>query len=226
MSIAENLKRVLQEIAQATTAAQRPNDAVKLIAVSKTKPIADVRAAMQAGQIDFGENKVQEMVEKQAALPDVRWHMIGNLQRNKVKYIAPFVYLIHSIDDERLLAEVDRQAKLHGRIVNCLLQINISDEEQKGGFDEAEAEALLAQIGKFPNVRILGLMGMAAFTDDLTIVQSQFERLARAKASFQKWNGPQVEITELSMGMSGDFATAIAAGSTMVRIGGSIFGYR
>ncbi len=226
MGIAENLNRVRKEIAQATTAAHRLPDAVKLIAVSKTKPIADVRAAMEAGQVDFGENKVQEMVEKQAAIPQAQWHMIGSLQRNKVKYIVPFVHLIHSIDDERLLAEVDRQGQLHGRIVNCLLQINISDEDQKGGFTESEAEVLLSQIQKFPNVCILGLMGMAAFTDDLTIVQAQFERLAKAKASFQKWNGPQVQLTELSMGMSGDFETAINAGSTMVRIGGSIFGTR
>lgn len=226
MGIAENLQSVRADIAAAARAANRNPADVQLIAVSKTRPVTDVLRAMEAGQMDFGENKVQEMVEKHAAVPTARWHMIGSLQRNKVKYIAEFVHLIHSVDSERLLAEIDRQAQLHGRRIDCLLQINISDEDQKGGFSEAEAEAVLRAIDRFPSVTVCGLMGMAAFTDDQALIRSQFERLAAARTRLEAFVGPRISMTTLSMGMSGDYALAIAAGATMVRIGSSIFGTR
>lgn len=226
MGIAENLQSVRADIAAAARAADRNPADVQLIAVSKTRPVTDVLRAMEAGQMDFGENKVQEMVEKHDAVPTARWHMIGSLQRNKVKYIAEFVHLIHSVDSERLLAEIDRQAQLHGRRIDCLLQINISDEDQKGGFSEAEAEAVLRAIDRFPSVTVRGLMGMAAFTDDQALIRSQFERLAAARTRLEAFVGPLISMTTLSMGMSGDYALAIAAGATMVRIGSSIFGTR
>lgn len=226
MQISKNLAEALAEIKQVENAHHRPTGAVKLIAVSKTKPIALVREAAAAGQVDFGENKVQELVEKNEAFPDLHWHMIGSLQRNKVKYIAPFIHLIHSVDSERLLAEINKQAGKVGRTISCLLQINISDEDQKGGFTETEAEAVLKAIGKFPHIHIEGLMGMAEFTDDKQVIQTQFKRLRNASMRFQEFNGPQIEMKELSMGMSGDFEIAIAEGATMVRIGSAIFGTR
>jgi PLP dependent protein len=226
MGIPENLNLVKAEIAAAALAAGRSADAVQLIAVSKTKPIGDVRLAMTTGQLDFGENKVQELVEKHAALPHARWHMIGALQRNKVRQIIPFIHLIHSVDSERLLAEIDRQAGLHNRQVDCLLQINISDEDQKGGLTEDEAEEILKHITNYPHVHIKGIMGMAEFTDDATVISAQFKRLAIGRARFDAYAGPQVAMQELSMGMSGDFESAIREGSTMVRVGSSIFGGR
>lgn len=224
--ISEQLAELKEEIAAAAKAAGRAPAAVRLIAVSKTKPIDLIEEAVAAGQRDFGENRVQELVTKQAALPDLQWHMIGSLQRNKVKYIAPFVHLIHSIDSERLLREVDKQGEKHNRRIDCLLQINISDEPQKGGFEEAEASSLLQRIAEFPHVRILGLMGMAEFTADMDVVRVQFARLRRCSEAFRAYEGAQVLMQELSMGMSGDFPVAIAEGATMVRVGSRIFGYR
>ncbi len=226
MGIAENLLAVKQKISAAAVAAGRESGAVKLIAVSKTYPVDAVQAAIAAGQVDFGENRVQEVVEKHAALPNVNWHLIGTLQRNKVRQIAAFVHLIHSVDSEKLLEEINRQAELHHRVIDCLLQINISHEEQKSGMDESEADELLARISQFRHVRILGLMGMAAFTDDKSLISSQFQSLAATRARLRIHEGPRVELRELSMGMSGDFELAIAAGATMVRIGSSIFGHR
>ncbi|MBK9451390.1 MAG: YggS family pyridoxal phosphate-dependent enzyme [Bacteroidetes bacterium] len=226
MGIAENLLAVKQKISAAAVAAGRESGAVKLIAVSKTYPVDAVQAAIAAGQVDFGENRVQEVVEKHAALPNVNWHLIGTLQRNKVRQIAGFVHLIHSVDSEKLLEEINRQAELHHRVIDCLLQINISHEEQKSGMDESEADELLARISQFRHVRILGLMGMAAFTDDKSLISKQFQSLAATRARLRIHEGPRVELRELSMGMSGDFELAIAAGATMVRIGSSIFGHR
>jgi pyridoxal phosphate enzyme (YggS family) len=226
MGIPENLNLVKAEIAAAAVAAGRPANAVLLIAVTKTKPIGDVRLAMTTGQLDFGENKVQELVEKHAALPEARWHMIGALQRNKVRQIIPFIHLIHSVDSERLLAEIYRQAGLHNRQVDCLLQINISDEDQKGGLTEGEAEEILQQITNYPNVHIKGVMGIGEFTDDATVISAQFKRLAAARSRFEAFVGPQIVMQDLSMGMSGDFESAIQAGSTRVRVGSSIFGGR
>ncbi len=226
MQISENLTKALSEIQQVEQAHHRLRGSVKLIAVSKTKPLSSVKEAAAAGQVDFGENKVQELVEKHEAFPDLHWHMIGSLQRNKVKYIAPFIHLIHSVDSERLLREIDKQAAKVDRKISCLLQVNISDEAQKGGFTEAEAEAVLKNIDQFPFIQINGLMGMAEFTDDKGLIQSQFKRLRIASERFQALNGPQIELKELSMGMSGDFEIAIAEGATMVRIGSAIFGHR
>lgn len=226
MPIPENLAWAKSDIKKQAKLANRDPESVKLIAVSKTKPISAVQIAEKAGQIDFGENKVQELVEKHEALPHLQWHMIGSLQRNKVKYIAPFVHLIHSVDSEKLLREIEQQAAKIDRKINCLLQINISNEEQKGGFEEADAENLLSRISEFPHIQILGLMGMAEFTEDETVIQKQFKRLRKASEAFRSLEGEQIKMQELSMGMSGDYTIAIAEGATMVRIGSSIFGDR
>lgn len=226
MDIAENLHRVREAITQATLRAGRQPGEVRLVAVSKTQPLSAIQAAIAAGQLDFGENRVQELVEKQKALPHVRWHMIGTLQRNKVRQIAGFIHLIHSIDSERLLEEVNRQATIHGRVIDGLLQINISGEDQKGGMGVGDVERLLSRIQDFPSVRILGLMGMAELTDDMATVQRQFRQLALARTRLLGLEGPQATLKELSMGMSGDYAEAIAEGATLVRIGSSIFGER
>lgn len=226
MSIRQNLESVRAEIEAACIKSGRAANAAKLIAVSKTRPVSDVQAAMDAGQVEFGENRVQELVEKQQALPNAKWHMIGTLQRNKVRQIAPFVHLIHSIDSEPLLAEVARQAEKVGRTIDCLLQVNISNEAQKGGFTPEEVEALIRRMAEFPFVRVLGLMGMAEFTDDMAVVRAQFRSLAQLRDRLMPNEGPQVSLRELSMGMSGDFEVAIEEGATMVRIGSSIFGHR
>ncbi len=224
--IQENLNQILQSLRSEAQSSNRDPEEVQLIAVSKTKPVAALLEAMEAGQIDFGENRVQELVEKQEQIPTARWHMIGNLQRNKVKYIAPFIYLIHSVDSEKLLKEINKQGRKNDRVINCLLQINISNEEQKGGLTELEAEAILKKIETYPNVRILGLMGMAEFTSDEEVVEAEFRRLRQAADSFKNLAGPQIQMKELSMGMSGDYPIAIRNGATMVRIGSAIFGGR
>lgn len=204
----------------------REPGSVKLIAVSKTKPVELIREAMDAGQLDFGENKVQEMADKQPQLPDLRWHQIGHLQTNKVKYIAPFVHLIHSLDSEKLAAEINRQAEKHSRIIPCLIQLNISDESQKSGLDEKEASGLIQSIEAFPWIRIEGLMGIAADTTDVKVISAQFRRLRLAAESFRPLENAQVRMNELSMGMSHDYELAIAEGATMLRIGSLIFGSR
>ncbi|MGB0260513.1 MAG: YggS family pyridoxal phosphate-dependent enzyme [Flavobacteriaceae bacterium] len=197
-------------------------DYVTLVAVSKTKPIEDLLEAYQAGQLDFGENKVQELYVKAEALPkDIRWHMIGHLQRNKVKYIAPFVGLIHSVDSTRLLNEINKQAAKNKRTIDCLLQIRIADESTKFGMDYDEVENILQNLS-FTNVRIKGLMGMASFTDDQDQIRIEFEGL---HAFYQKHLLAQQWDT-LSMGMSGDYALAIDCGSNMIRVGSRIFGAR
>lgn len=197
-------------------------DYVTLVAVSKTKPIEDLLEAYQAGQLDFGENKVQELCVKAEALPkDIRWHMIGHLQRNKVKYIAPFVGLIHSVDSTRLLNEINKQGAKNNRIIDCLLQIRIADESTKFGMDYDEVENILQNLS-FTNVRIKGLMGMASFTDDQDQIRIEFEGL---HAFYQKHQLAQQWDT-LSMGMSGDYVLAIDCGSNMIRVGSRIFGAR
>jgi PLP dependent protein len=226
MGIAANLEHVRADIRAACISAGRQEDAARLIAVSKTHPVSAAQAAAAAGQLDFGENRVQEMVSKHAELPQARWHMIGSLQRNKVRQIAAFVHMIHSVDSEDLLVEINRQAGIYARRIPVLLQINISDEEQKGGFEEAEAEALLRQMDRFPHVDVCGLMGMAAFTDDRDLIRKQFQRLRLAATQIGQLAIPGVSMTELSMGMSGDYDIAIAEGATLVRVGSSIFGAR
>ena len=202
----------------------------RLIAVSKTKPKEDLLQAYEAGQRDFGENKVQELVEKAESLPkDIQWHMIGHLQRNKVKYIAPFVSLIHSVDSPRLAAEVNKQALKNDRIIDCLLQVHIADEETKFGFNEPELMEFLNSeaFGQMNNIRITGLMGMATNTPDLDKVRLEFRSLKSLAGSItEKIHSDKVDIKELSMGMTSDYQVACEEGSTMVRIGSAIFGAR
>lgn len=197
---------------------------VTLVAVSKTKPIEDIEALYQLGQRDFGENYVQELVDKQANLPsDIRWHFIGHLQSNKVKYIAPFVHLIHGVDSLKLLKEIDKQAAKNHRIIDCLLQIHIATEETKFGMNEQELKEALDQLSNFPNVRVCGLMGMASFSDDQQKVRAEFKML---RDLYDQSSISHEPLAILSMGMSGDYKIAIEEGSTMVRIGSLLFGAR
>ena len=202
---------------------------VKIVAVSKTKTVPKIREAMDAGQIFFGESKVQELLEKQKQIPDAEWHLIGHLQTNKVKYVAPFVQMIQSVDSLRLLKEIDRQAGKAKRVIDCLLQIHIAREATKFGFSEPEAIELLEsnELPNLKNVRICGLMGIATFTDDMEAVREEFKGLA---AFFQRirreYFAEHPFFCELSMGMSDDYSIAIEEGATMVRIGSTIFGER
>lgn len=203
---------------------------VLLVAVSKTKPIEDLLQAYEAGCRDFGENKVQEMQPKYEALPkDIRWHLIGHLQSNKVKYIAPFVHCIHSIDSLKLLQEVNKQAAKAGRVIDCLLQVFIAEEDTKFGLSFEEAENLLASkdVKSLKNTKIKGLMGMATFTEDEAQIRREFRSLADFFARAQSYNdGERIALETLSMGMSGDYALAIEEGSKLVRVGSAIFGSR
>jgi pyridoxal phosphate enzyme (YggS family) len=193
---------------------------VKLVAVSKTKPPEDIQQLYDLGQRDFGENYVQELVDKQPNLPkDIHWHFIGHLQSNKVKYIASFVHLIQGVDSFKLLNEINKQADRHNRVIDCLLQVYIAQEETKFGFDEKELEDALKNSRELNNVRICGLMGMASFTGDTDKIRAEYKYL---KSLFDKY--PALSI--LSMGMSGDYIIAIEEGSNIVRIGSLIFGTR
>ena len=210
--IKEKLSAILSSI---------PSD-VTLVAVSKTKPIDRIEEAFESGQLDFGENKVQEMVDKAAVLSkNIRWHMIGHLQRNKVKYIAPFVSLIHSVDSQRLLNEIDKQGKKNGRVIDCLLQVRIAQEETKFGLTYEDCDALLQQFD-CTNVRIRGLMGMASFTTNQDQIEEEFKSLQHYYDQHQT----QQQWDILSMGMSGDYPLALRCGSNMIRVGSSIFGAR
>lgn len=206
------------------------NSSCLLIAVSKTKPVSILKEAYEAGIRDFGENKVQELVEKQVQMPkDIRWHMIGHLQRNKVKYIAPFVYMIHAVDSLRLLQEIDKQAEKNERIISCLLQIHIAKEDTKFGFNEEELESLLSseEIHQLKHIQVSGLMGMATFTENDELIRSEFSFLKALFEKLKKRDLPDIfSLKELSMGMSGDYLIAQEEGSTMVRIGTVIFGER
>ena len=194
-----------------------------LVAVSKIKPVADVQKMYDMGQRDFGENYVQELVEKQAQLPaDILWHFIGHLQSNKVKYIAPFVHLIQSVDSEKLLKEIDKQAAKNNRKINVLLQMHIAEEQTKFGFDEHELMNL--DVNLYPNVHITGLMGMATFTEDKEKVKREFEQLQSFYKNFE--DAKKIELNTLSMGMSDDYELAINCGSNMIRIGSLLFGKR
>lgn len=206
------------------------NGNARLIAVSKTKPIEDLQEAYEAGQRLFGENKALEMRDKHEALPkDIRWHFIGHLQTNKVKYIAPFVELIHSVDSLHLLQQINKEAIKNNRVIDCLLQIDIAHEETKFGLEEAEADELLSseEFAKLENVRICGLMGIGSITDDKNKTKKEFNNLKeyflKAKEKFFK---SKTYFCELSMGMSEDFEIALQEGATLVRIGSSIFGAR
>ncbi|WP_394774315.1 YggS family pyridoxal phosphate-dependent enzyme [Flavobacterium sp.] len=206
---------------------------VTLVAVSKTKPVSDLMEAYEAGQRIFGENKIQEMADKYEQMPkDIQWHMIGHVQTNKVKFMAPFVSLIHGIDSLKLLQEIDKQALKNNRIIDCLLQIHIAEEETKFGLDENELDELLlsSEFKKMKNIRILGLMGMATFTEDQNQIKKEFTHLKSIFDSLKNIDGygkdPLQCVSTISMGMSGDYQLAIECGSTMVRIGSSIFGGR
>lgn len=215
MSIQENLKTI-----EATIPAH-----VILVAVSKTKPVEDLQEAYAAGMRDFGENKIQEMCDKYEILPkDIRWHMIGHVQTNKVKYMAPFVHLIHGVDSLKLLKEIHKQAEKNNRVIDVLLQQFIADEETKFGLDEEEIHQIMQEeVQHLPNVRVVGLMGMATFTEDENQIREEFRSL---KSNFDSLKNNFENLTILSMGMSGDYQIAIEEGSTMVRIGSSIFGHR
>ena len=197
---------------------------VELVAVSKTKPIEDLETAYTAGQRIFGENKIQEMVSKWERLPkDIHWHMIGHVQTNKVKYMAPFVHLIHAVDSMKLLKEIQKQALKNNRIIRCLLQIRIAKEETKFGFPSEELDSLLETSKSLPNIAISGLMGMASFTGDKQQIRTEFMSLA---ALFNKVTDLHKGCEILSMGMSGDYEIAIEEGSNMIRVGSKIFGER
>lgn len=202
---------------------------VTLVAVSKTKPQEAILEMYEAGQRIFGENRVQELLTKYEALPkDIEWHLIGHLQSNKVKYIAPFVSMIHSVESAKLLKEINKEAANNGRVIDCLLQMKIAEEDSKFGMTEQDARLLLdTDFSKLKNIRLVGVMGMATFTEDMVQVQAEFQRL---KGVFDALKYTYFEnepsFKEISMGMSGDYEQAIAAGSTMVRIGSLIFGKR
>ncbi len=202
----------------------------KLVAVSKTKPNEDLLKAYEAGNRIFGENKVQELVAKAETLPkDIEWHFIGHLQRNKVKYIAPFVSLIHAVDSIKLLKEINKQAAKHKRIIHCLLQVHIAQEEAKFGFSSDELKTAIkdTEIASLTHIKIIGLMGMATNTQGKNQIKSEFKMLHFLFEEVKLMNLPaNIEIKELSMGMSGDYKLALAEGSTIVRIGSSIFGLR
>lgn len=220
MNIKNSINNLLQNL---------PADC-KLIAVSKTKPVEKIQEAYEAGQRRFGENKVQEIVPKYEALPkDIEWHMIGHLQSNKVKYIAPFIHLIHSVDSYRLLEEINKQAARVNRIIPCLLQVHIAEEETKFGFSEVEVTQLLlsGDFALLQNIRIEGLMGMATLTQDLEQVRKEFRGLKKFFDHLKLQTLPlQVKMNELSMGMSSDYRIAAEEGSTMIRVGTAIFGER
>lgn len=218
--IAEALQSIKAEIPEQVT----------LVAVSKTKPVEDLKVAYNEGQRVFGENKAQELVDKHEALPkDIEWHFIGHLQSNKVKYIAPFVSLIHAVDSLKLLKEINKQAKKNDRTISCLLQFHIADEDSKFGLNLEEAQEILSSndFVELQNISIVGVMGMATFTDDENQVREEFRTLENffnvVKSHFFKYNDA---FEHLSMGMSGDYKIAIQEGSTMIRLGSSIFGKR
>ena len=224
MSIASNLNSIKASLPANVT----------LVAVSKTKPVSDLMQAYEAGQRIFGENKIQEMADKWEEMPkDIQWHMIGHVQTNKVKYMAPFVSLIHGVDSLKLLQEINKQALKNNRIIDCLLQIHIAEEETKFGLDENELNSLLSstEFKEMKNIRILGLMGMATFTENQNQIKKEFKHLKSIFDSIQQNKDAQQytaidNFSIISMGMSGDYQLAIECGSTMVRIGSSIFGGR
>jgi pyridoxal phosphate enzyme (YggS family) len=216
MAISENIKKLKGEL---------PKD-VTLVAISKTKPNEDLLEAYDCGQREFGENKIQEMTEKWEKLPkDINWHMVGHVQRNKVKYMAPYVSLIHAVDSLKLLKEIHKEADKNNRSINCLLQIKIAEEDSKFGISAEKAKEILdsQEFKKLDHIKVKGLMGMATFTNDQAQVRKEFQHL---KSVFDDFKEKYLDFEILSMGMSGDYKTAIDCGSNMVRIGSDIFGSR
>ena len=221
MSISKNLNNIKSQLPSHVT----------LVAVSKTKPVADLMEAYDAGQRIFGENKIQEMTDKWEVMPkDIEWQMIGHVQTNKVKYMAPYVSLIHGVDSLKLLQEINKQADKNNRVIDCLLQVYIAEEESKFGLDEQELDEILNEIQhnkeNYKNIRIVGLMGMATFTENQNQIEKEFKHLKTIFDKYKKLNTEHCQLNTLSMGMSGDYQLAISCGSTMVRIGSSIFGSR
>ncbi|WP_162128182.1 YggS family pyridoxal phosphate-dependent enzyme [Flavobacterium phycosphaerae] len=219
MSIQENLLSIKASLPSHVT----------LVAVSKTKPISDLMEAYEAGQRIFGENKIQEMTEKWQQMPkDIEWHMIGHVQSNKVKYMVPYVKLIHGVDSLKLLKEINRHAVRWRKNINCLLQIHIAEEDTKFGLDEKELEEVLKseEFKTLENIKVIGLMGMATFTDNQEQIKREFEHLKSIFDKNKSRNTNNCQLNTLSMGMSSDYPLAIDCGSTMVRIGSSIFGGR
>ncbi len=219
MSIKENLNKIKSTLPEHVT----------LVAVSKTKPVSDLMEAYNANQRIFGENKIQEMAEKHEVMPkDVEWHMIGHVQRNKVKYMAPFVSLIHGVDNFKLLAEINKQAQKNDRIIDCLFQIKIAEEDSKFGMSPKEASEIIQyeDFLELKNIRITGVMGMATFTDDQIQIEKEFKLLKSTFEALKKLDSENCKLKTISMGMSGDFKLAIEFGSTMIRVGSSIFGSR
>ncbi|MCE7070463.1 MULTISPECIES: YggS family pyridoxal phosphate-dependent enzyme [Dyadobacter] len=218
-TIADNIAQIEKGLKQET----------RLIAVTKTKPEEVLMEAYNAGCKRFGENKVQEMTAKYEALPkDIEWHMIGHLQTNKVKYMAPYVTLVHSVDSFKLLKEINKEAAKNDRIIPCLLQIFIAQEETKFGLSEEEAREIITspELSDLQNIRIAGLMGMASNTEDEQVVRAEFKGLKTLFESFKSYQNEQVSMQELSMGMSADYTIAMEEGSTLIRVGSSIFGSR
>lgn len=219
MSIEENLLQIKNALPKHVT----------LVAVSKTKPVSDLMEAYEAGQRIFGENKIQEMEQKFNEMPkDIQWHMIGHVQRNKVKFMAPFVSLIHGVDSLKLLKEINKEAVKNNRVIDCLLQMHIAEEETKFGLDNAELDEILKEVksDNFKNIKIIGLMGMATFTENQDQIKKEFLHLKSIFDTHKNMQTENFQLTTLSMGMSGDYQLAIECGSTMVRIGSSIFGTR
>ena len=218
-AIAQNIKQIEDQLQQKA----------RLIAVTKTKPVEMLEETYRAGLRRFGENKVQEMTAKYEVLPkDIEWHMIGHLQSNKVKYMAPYVSMIHSVDNFKLLKEINKEALKNNRVIDCLLQIFIAEEETKFGLSDEEAREILEseELTSLKNIKIAGLMGMASNTDDMEKVRMEFRHLKSLFETFKSYEKENVKMQELSMGMSGDFQLAVEEGSTLVRVGNAIFGAR
>lgn len=227
MSVAENLGQIRERVRQAALRAGREPDAVRLVAVSKTKPAAAIEEAFACGQQIFGENYVQELVGKKGELPpEISWHFIGNLQSNKVRQIAGMVDLIHSVDRLSLAGEIDRQWGGLGKVCEVLIQVNISREETKGGTSSEELFQLVRDVARLPNLRVVGLMTMPPFFDDPEGARPYFRELRELAGKLEAAAIPGVEMRELSMGMSGDFEAAIEEGATLVRVGSALFGER
>lgn len=227
-SISENIEIINQRIKAAAEKSGRNSADIKLIAVSKTKPSSAILEALEAGQIHYGENRMQELQNKMIEIehPDIQWHMIGTMQTNKIKYIANQVHWIHSVGKAKYLNEINKRAEQANRNINVLIQVNISAEDQKSGCDPSELEGIIEIARNFKNITIRGLMGMARFTDNPEDVRDEFALLKSTFDEHSHLNGENIQLNELSMGMSNDFEVAIEEGATMVRVGSAIFGSR
>ncbi|MDZ7808528.1 MAG: YggS family pyridoxal phosphate-dependent enzyme [Gracilimonas sp.] len=226
--IAQNLRSIHQQIEKTCESTGSDPKEITLVAVSKTKPNEDILEAITAGQLHFGENRMKELEDKMASIenPDVVWHFIGNLQTNKIKYIADRVNWIHSVEKAKYLKEIDKRAGQANRVINALIQVNISDEKQKGGCKPEDLAGILESAQEYEFVKVKGLMGMATFVDDPEEIRDEFKLLKELYDSHQKYNKGSVQLEHVSMGMTNDFKVAIEEGSTMLRIGSAIFGER